>query len=365
MHANRAWWIPAEDGGPEREYVWPYINSELGFKLFYGGNQKDIQLQRIREHGCAVIFLDPSVKNLDFLDQFPPRSICVFQVSDETYSTITTIRLLRKDSLSVLYRDYPTRNLKFIAKWPRGSFLLLVNALRMKLSVKLFMRAAVAGIIITSRQLIMQITSKALAKKIKNLPLGYTGIFSEEYRRKFNVEKKESLIDFALNNSGILNPFNSNSQVFFMGQRGNFDRQLMIEQAVKAQIHIEKIYSRFGGADEAGGQFQAASLFVEGLLRSEFSMCPPGNYSAESFRFLESLLLWSFPLQPPFVLSDPLFRNSFSINWNNYLKGHGPGSVDSIWRENSIRSALINLKAMLQQLATELGLDSENREDQN
>ena len=364
MHANRGWWIPAEDGGLEREYVWPYINSELGFKLFYGGDQREIQLQRIREHGCAVIFLDSSVKNLDFLDHFPPRSICVLQVSDETYSTITTIRLLRKDSVSTLYRDYPTRNLKFIVEWPRGFFLSLLKALRMKTSLKLFLRASVAGIVVTFRQLIIQIASKAVSKRIKHLPLGYTGMFSEEYRGKFKVNKNESLIDFALNHSSILNPLKSNSQVFFMGQRGNFDRQLMIEQAVKAQIHIEKINSRFGGVDEAGGQFRAASLFVDGLLRSEFSMCPPGNYSSESFRFLESLLLWSFPLQPPFVLSDPLFRNSFSINWNDYLKDHGLGSVDSFRREDGIRSALINLKVKLKQLATELGLDSENRKDQ-
>ena len=58
MKTIRAWWIPAEDHLDEREYKWPYLNREYGIRLFYGGNQKKNQLQKINNHGRALLVLD-------------------------------------------------------------------------------------------------------------------------------------------------------------------------------------------------------------------------------------------------------------------------------------------------------------------
>lgn len=70
MKIVRAWWIPAEDSGPEREYLWPYVNREIGIHLHYGGDQASIQLGRIDDGEKALVFIDSSVKDTIFWISF-------------------------------------------------------------------------------------------------------------------------------------------------------------------------------------------------------------------------------------------------------------------------------------------------------
>ena len=55
MKSINGWWIPAEDGGKEREYKWDYLNREYGIKLFYGKNQKKVQLEKARRGKTTLI----------------------------------------------------------------------------------------------------------------------------------------------------------------------------------------------------------------------------------------------------------------------------------------------------------------------
>ena len=165
MKIVRAWWIPAEDSGPEREYLWPYVNREIAIHLYYGGDQASIQLGRIDDGEKAIVFIDSSVKSYDFLDQFPTRSVVVFFVSDETYSAWATIRLLLKPSTLKVFRDYPIGNFSKLAHYPT----LLIQAIREKITVKLptevFYRALFAGMAISVKQLLM--TTFSIKKKKK------------------------------------------------------------------------------------------------------------------------------------------------------------------------------------------------------
>jgi hypothetical protein len=354
MYANRAWWIPAEDGGTEREYFWPYINSELGLKLIYGGSQREIQLERIRNYGHAIIFIDSSVKNFNFLRFFPKKSVIIFQMSDETYSTISTLRLLSQNAVFKVYRDYPIRSSKNIIGWPLKCFRKLISALNNNISIVLFARALLAGLVIACRQLLIRFASKFLGKLFGHIPLGYTNNFDEEYRRIFSLEENVSLVKFALNQIESSKMAKSSDAAFFAGQRGNFDRQLMIAEARSGKQEVERIYEKFAASDIPANQKIAVSNYVQGIMRSKFSICPPGNYSAESFRYLESLLLQSFPLQADFVLTDPLFRNSLFPNWSEYLKSLADREIDSFEVVDLIKSELINHKQKIDLLVLEL-----------
>jgi hypothetical protein len=315
MKTIRAWWIPAEDDGDEREYKWPYLNREYGIRLFYGGNQIDYQFQKIKNGERALLVLDNSIKSLDFLKDFPPRSVIVMLVSDEIYSTRLTCGLLCNGSIHSIYRDYPLRGFSGLMKYPRTLTASIFSCIRFKLKISSLLKAFIAGLAMLLKQLTITSFAKILRKQVRQLPLGYTGSFATNFQIDKHLEDDDSFIDFSL--KGILNSkFEIKSEeTYFSGQRGNFDRQLFLETSRHHGLGIRSIHVSFGGPEKLEEKFSAEKDYFEGLKMSRFSICPSGNYSAESFRFLESLLLQSLPLMPAGILSDPLYRNSFSRSW--------------------------------------------------
>jgi hypothetical protein len=315
MKTIRAWWIPAEDDGDEREYKWPYLNREYGIRLFYGGNQIDYQFQKIKNGERALLVLDNSIKSLDFLKDFPPRSVIVMLVSDEIYSTRLTCGLLCNGSIHSIYRDYPLRGFSGLMKYPRTLTASIFSCIRFKLKISSLLKAFIAGLAMLLKQLTITSFAKILRKQVRQLPLGYTGSFATNFQVDKHLEDDDSFIDFS--RKGILNSkFEIKSEeTYFSGQRGNFDRQLFLETSRHHGLGIRSIHVSFGGPEKLEEKFSAEKDYFEGLKMSRFSICPSGNYSAESFRFLESLLLQSLPLMPAGILSDPLYRNSFSRSW--------------------------------------------------
>ena len=352
MKIVRAWWIPAEDSGPEREHVWPYVNREIGIHLYYGGNQASVQLSRIDDGEKAIVFIDSSVKSYDFLEQFPTRSVVVFYVSDETYSAWATIRLLLKPSTLKVFRDYPIGNFSKLTHYPT----LLIQAIREKITVKLptkvFYRALFSGMAISVKQLLMTTFSILARKKLDWLPLGYTGSFSEIYAESFNLGKNVSILE----HSTVVN-FNNvklkkKTKTFFSGQIGGFDRQAIINKAKLSGLSVGPLYPQFGGPLNSTLKKRAESDYFLGLLESKFSICPPGNYSAESFRYLESLILYSYPLLKTRVLSDPISTLNGAMSFEHYLS-HG----DSIREESielEIRKKLLDIRDKLLRIRGEL-----------
>jgi hypothetical protein len=315
MKTIRAWWIPAEDDGDEREYKWPYLNREYGIRLFYGGNQIDYQFQKIKNGERALLVLDNSIKSLDFLKDFPPRSVIVMLVSDEIYSTRLTCGLLCNGSIHSIYRDFPLRGFSGLMKYPRTLTASIFSCIRFKLKISSLLKAFIAGLAMLLKQLTITSLAKILRKQVQQLPLGYTGSFATNFQIDKHLKDEDSFIDFSL--KGILNSkFEIKiEETYFSGQRGNFDRQLFLETARHHGLGIRSIHVSFGGPEKLEEKFSAEKDYFEGLKMSRFSICPSGNYSAESFRFLESLLLQSLPLMPAGILSDPLYRNSFSRSW--------------------------------------------------
>lgn len=352
MKIVRAWWIPAEDSGSEREYLWPYVNREIGIHLYYGGDQASIQLGIIDDGEKAIVFIDSSVKSYDFLDQFPTRSVVVFFVSDETYSAWATIRLLLKPSTFKVFRDYPIGNFSKLTHYPT----LLIQAIREKLTVKLpakvFYRALFSGIAISVKQLLMTTFSILLRKKLDWLPLGYTRSFSETYAESFNLGKNESILEHSIAVNFVSVKLKKKTRTFFSGQIGGFDRQAMINLAKLNCLSVGPLFPQYGGPSNSSLKNKAESDYFLGLLESKFSICPPGNYSAESFRYLESLILYSYPLLKTRVLSDPISTLNSAMSFEHYLS-HG----DSLREESielEIRKKLLDIRDKLLRIRGEL-----------
>ena len=315
MKTIRAWWIPAEDNGDEREYKWPYLNREYGIRLFYGGNQKEYQFQKIKNGERALLVLDNSIKSLDFFKDFPPRSVIVMLVSDEIYSARLTCGLLCNSSIYSIYRDYPLRGFSGITKYPRTLTASFFSCIRFKLKISAFLKAFFAGLVMLLKQLTINLFAKILRKKVQHLPLGYTGSFATNFQIDKHLKDDDSFIDFSLKAISDGEFEIKSEETFFSGQPGNFDRQLFLETARHHGLGIRSIHGSFGGPENLEERVRAEKDYFEGLKVSRFSICPSGNYSAESFRYLESLLLQSLPLMPARILSDPLYRNSFSHSW--------------------------------------------------
>jgi hypothetical protein len=356
MYANRGWWIPGEDGGPEREYKWPFINYELGISLYYGENQKEKQILRIKECGYAIIFVDSSVRDFGFLNNFPKSSVMIFHVSDETYSIGPTFRMLRNKSVAKLFRDYPLRKLSNIFYWPRTLFQSLIRSLRNNLKIAIFFKSMLFGLALFARQAITLLLSKFYKKEIVHLPLGYTNGFSEKYRKKFELESDTSLLDFALSSKEIEIYNKKNFHTFFSGQLGNFDRQLMIKEALNSNLKLGRVFFRFAASDNIDEQELSFTQYLDGLYESRFSLCPPGNYSVETFRLFESLLLWATPVMKEFVVSEPLYKGSEFQGWDEFLESTRLQRVHNIDCGKLVESGLLRFKSSLYEVRSSIHL---------
>ena len=359
MHTNRGWWIPAEDGGPEREYVWPYINRELGLRLYYGGSQHKIQTKRISECGTALIFIDSSVKDFQFLKKFPKKSVDVFLVSDETYSFISTARLLLLNSTRSIYRDYPVHSFVNFVHWPITTLRLAFKSVQNNLGIILYLKALLAGLVLAGKQFLISLTKSITGKHLGHLPLGYTGGFEDLFVKSNHLNDKESLIKYALANQEKIRR-EKKLQVFFTGQIGKFDRQLMLAEALKVNLNLGPIHESFGGPKEQLAKQYAIRNYFEGLKESYFSFCPPGNYSPETFRYIESLLLFSFPLQPKRVISNPLYSSPNGNTWQEFCRATVKGSLDSFYDSQKILGALECTLSNIRKVSIEVGIIEEN-----
>ena len=236
-------------------------------------------------------------------------------VSDEIYSARLTCGLLCNISIYSIYRDYPLRGFSGITKYPRTLTASFFSCIRFKLKISAFLKAFFAGLVMLLKQLTINLFAKILRKKVQHLPLGYTGSFATNFQIDKHLKDDDSFIDFSLKAISDGEFEIKSEETFFSGQRGNFDRQLFLETARHHGLGIRSIHGSFGGPENLEERVRAEKDYFEGLKVSRFSICPSGNYSAESFRYLESLLLQSLPLMPARILSDPLYRNSFSHSW--------------------------------------------------
>ena len=338
MQKNDAWWIPSEDGGHQRVYNWPYLNRELKIRLLFGGDQETIQLNRIKNGKKALIFIDSSVKNLNFMDSFPQKSVIVFFVSDETYSARITMRILLKSSTFKVFRDYPIGKFSRLTRYPMVLLVAINEKFKYRVPLSFFFRAFLGGLIIVLKQFAMVTISIMLKKPIDWIPLGYTYGFAREYSRYHNIEIDKSILSHSLEIVKGSTSQHKKHRAFFTGQIGGFDRQVVLNKAKDSGIEVGITYSQYGGPVDPVLRIEAELRYFSGLKENSFSITPPGNFSAETFRYLESLILNSYPLLKREVLSDPITILRPKIDFDDFLQS--PHGIDMKLVEEIVKNEL-------------------------
>ena len=359
MKSINGWWIPAEDGGEEREYKWDYLNREYGIKLFYGKNQKKVQLENARRGKTTVIVMDNSVTSLDFLSDFPKRSVTALFVSDETYSAIKTCKLLRHPSIKIVFRDYPLQSIRGLFSYPKLFISSVTMLIKYERDVRAWFAAFVSGIAMMGKQVAMRSISKLSRKEIRHLPLGYTGNFASNYSESFSLNEKESLITHAIKGIASIEMLKKREETFFAGQRGKFDRRVFLNSARSLKLNVTQVHETYGGPLDVEERSKAQKNYFYGLLNSRFSICPSGNYSVESFRYLESLLVQTLPIVPRTVLSDPLYFN-YSIETWGYQDAEWFRNFPEVLRISLIKQKLEKLDSRIKAIIAELRLNEVN-----
>jgi hypothetical protein len=120
------------------------------------------------------------------------------------------------------------------------------------------------------------------------MPVGYSERFVKELELSgYNFGQKESLLGI----SPLSSPTGRDG-VSFMGQKGTWYRRRMISQFDEMPGAQIETYSSWGGNPVE----QPKADYVKSILRSKFVICPPGNVSSESFRYMESIILGAIPI---------------------------------------------------------------------
>jgi hypothetical protein len=260
----------------------------------------------------------------------------VYLYADETYKLIHNLLLLLNPRIKKLLRSYPVHDLLFARTVTSGKK--LSNLFNMCSSSKeklLFSQSLLAGIVMLFRQsLIKCLQCLRFGSDLESywIPLGYTNRFAKLFCAELGVQNPlDSLIDYACLRSET-SMQGKDLQIVFRGQRGKFQRQKFlqaVEDAAPSIPKVIKVNRGFAGGNDTGEITSIVSdPYVKELLKSVFALCPPGNYSSETFRYWESLLCGCVPIVADMVPSDPL-RKMMGLRLTKLNE-----LVSSNWRRN-------------------------------
>jgi hypothetical protein len=254
----------------------------------------------------AFVHVEP--ESLRHLRDLPPRSVQLLVVSDETYRLDLLQAITRTPAIAHVFRCYPLFN----GSGPSMARRLAAAADELPGmdvgQVRLALRSVAAGSVLRRRVAIWSRRLQSSGIGVTSLCLGYTDWFE----MGLNALADEGLLP-AVPEAGSLIPYlaHAREQILaektehlgFVGQSGNFQRQAGIRAARQAGFNVGPVRDGFGG----GGQDPAVASreYVGQLLASRFTLCPPGNYSGESFRLTEACLMFSVPVEVTPTMSDP------------------------------------------------------------
>ena len=151
---------------------------------------------------------------------------------------------------------------------------------------------------------------------VSDFPQGYTNTFIKELKN-LSPDINGSL----LTNKNLLR--NSNHQrthsINFIGAAGSWNRRLALKKMRKIFPSSNFDIVANSWKDEMSSKQvknQSLNHYVSALHESKFTLCPPGNLTNQTFRYLESLLMGSLPILPPATIQDNHLWNS----WPEFTK---------------------------------------------
>jgi hypothetical protein len=330
-HAVKVFYSGPKSEYLERELNWLHADTQIETE-FVCGNQEVVL---IGPNTCEVLQLFRK-----------KRKVYAYLYADETYKAIHTFLLLINPKVKRILRSYPIHDLRFRRAFHGlQTFLIFMTGKRSIKSKYYFLQGSLAGFIIVLRQVgIYFMEGLRFGKKFEDcwLPLGYTNKFATMFCDYVGEEAfRKSLIEYSLT---VNDSFQGDRifQLVFRGQRGKFQRQEFIRSASDLVSGVSKVFitnDHFGGRNpESDINFKSLDPYAAELFGSTFALCPPGNYSRETFRYWESLLCGCAPITPDFVVSDPL-REGLGTSLSS-LRG-----AYSLWEKSKLQSqAAVNCR---------------------
>lgn len=251
---------------------------------------KDVKtLPNIARNNYLIVGTDPHLWS-DFLATCPDNSVTFFLLGNETY-----------DSFKLLYfNDFKSIKRVFLHNSPRknsivgfngtlGSLFDIPNAATKSYFYRTWKNAADFAI-----------RTRRVQLKLKfpyfSFPQGYSNRFVHELTLKGLVKQGELRSLFSIMEL-INEPISE--QICFLGQKGSWYRKQLLKSLSRRERCLICLTDEWGGFKQG-----ASTAYVNLMIDSRASLCPPGNLTNETFRYLEALILGRLPITPPYSFQD-------------------------------------------------------------
>jgi hypothetical protein len=272
----------------------------------YLDNAKELIASGVR----PIIQIGPSDQETLALEGFPAGSLIVQFHADETYLPKINYQIIRNPAVAMILRAYPIPSFKLLRffKIQYHGLIDLLDNFSIQNFIE-FLKLTSAGIVIVKRQILIAILEKIYSKTSSPIPLGYTDLFAESYSKVNQIDKNFSLIDFVLNKAPTKN---KKFDIAFVGQSGKLTRRVAIQ--AMSQVSSKELILRknYGGAIGVyGATLESGIESVHTLMNSKYALCPPGNYSNNTFRIAESLICGAAPVFNQGSVTDPICTYSY------------------------------------------------------
>jgi len=246
-----------------------------------------------------------------FLNKAYPKSLVIFLLGNETYD-LQTFEYLNKYKEKILH--------VFVHNLPKKtSFIVSLRCLRDSIydGGLLFcddhnniFRHFKNGIDCMKRNRKMKLLYSA-----SDFPYGYAGLFIEQIEYLKLVPADCSPINNFKNNVKTYR----DQQISFFGGRGSWSRRLAIENMKRLVPNCKIVFyeNRYKAKDYSTIANEISnSDYIMSLMRSRFVLCPPGNLTNRSYRYLEALIMGALPVLPPATVQD---NHHWGV-WSEFIK---------------------------------------------
>jgi len=257
-----------------------------------------------------VIQIGPSDREAIDLRVFPKGSLIVQFHADETYLPKVNYQIIRNPAVAVILRPYPITKFKLLQlfKSQYFGFIDLLDNFSIKNLLE-FLKLFGAGIVMVTRQVFIGILERIYSKTSIPMPLGYNDLFAESYSKVNQVKESLSLVNFALHK---VPKKNKKFDIAFVGQLGKLTRRVAIQAMSEVSSRELILRKNYGGAIGIyGATLESGIESVQALMNSKFALCPPGNYSNNTFRIAESLICGAAPMFNQGSITDPISTYSY------------------------------------------------------
>jgi hypothetical protein len=279
------------------------------------------EIQKLIDAGIRpIVQIGQNCEEIVELQEFPKNSLIVHLYADETYQINNNIKLIRLPAAYKILRSYPIPRIQIfsILFSVTSSFLDVFNSSN-QLSMKKLIRYWAAGTVMASRQILIKSLENAYRRQSISFLLGYTDIFCKSYISSVENRFGEVIDDgtslFSIGGRTIAKIIDGKEfDLSFVGQRGNIVREIAVDQSLRIKDSRIIIRDKFGGnLGFNGSTIDTGIEYLEVMLNSRFTLCPPGNYSGYSFRIMESLICGTYPIVNNYPLTDPFFTSPIQV----------------------------------------------------